>query len=336
MRTLIIVFTLSILNSLLCAEDVRVRSAAAGDAPAERTISGPSLGVVAGETTGVRLVRGVPGAATLSGKLDVPALSTWTVSPDRDYLIGVTASSGRLVLVRDLSRAPQTSALARWGLREPVVVLSPTGGAAAVYDPGLKRIVVWKGLPEEPVLAWDADMTIARSELNSLAVRDDGERVLMASNGSLTEIARRGKSTHLAVLNGAGRVAYLARSSDVLYVDEGAKSVMLLRDGTTSMVAGAQDGITSPVAITASADGNSILVANHDPPGVVVIDREQGTVTTVPAPREPSALRRLSRGKQFQITGADEGATYVLSTQRRTPRLTFIPAPARADQGGAR
>jgi hypothetical protein len=267
--------------------------------------------------------------------LDVPALSAWTVSPDRDYLIGVTAGSGRLVLIRDLSRTPQTSALARWGLREPVVVLSPGGGSAAVYDPGLERIVVWKGLPDEPVLAWDAEISLAQSELDSLAVRDDGERVLMASNGSITEIARNGESSHIAGLSGAGRVAYLAGSGGIVYIDEGAQSVMLLQDGATSLLGGAQDGITSPVAIAASADGNSILIANHDPPGVVVIDRESRSASAVSTPRAPSALSRLSAGNQFQLTGADEGAIYVLSMERQAPRLTFIPPPAMADQGGA-
>ena len=91
--------------------------------------------------------------------------------------------------------------------------------------------------------------------------------------------------------------------------------------------------IVSPTSPTYNA---STVLELKDPPGVVVIDRAGGTVMSIPEPRKPTELRRLAGGTHFQITAADDGAVWVLSTARQTPRLTFIPPPALADRGGVR
>ncbi len=320
MRAFVLIFLILLTGALSMGQLVR-QAASEGSEPASG-VTGPQMGIIAGKSTGVRLIRGIPGAASMGPALAAPELAAWAVSSDRDYMIGVAAETGRVVLARELSRGARVSALGRWGLRDASVAVSSNGEAAAVFSAGLGRMLVFTGLPDEPALAWSHEFS---GGLSTLAVRDDGERVAVATQGELLEIARGGEE-RIALLAGRASVAYLPESEEIVYSDLGARSVSWLRAGAVSRVAGEQDGVTSPVAV-AAPDGRRIFIANEDPPSVAMVDLERGTVERIDTPRRPTTLRRLSGGL-FQLNEADDGTVYVLFAEEGRPRIAFIPPPA--------
>jgi DNA-binding beta-propeller fold protein YncE len=267
--------------------------------------------------------------------LAVPQLSKWAVSADRDYLIGVTAGSGRLVLARELSRGGRVSALGRWGLHDAVIAVSPSGRTAATYDSGLGRVLVFTGLPERPVLAWSRDLPLAAGEMTSLAVRDDGEQVAAAHGGALLTYDRDGER-RLASLAGRAAVTYRPDSDEVLYSDAGGNTLSWIRSGGVLTLAGEADGITSPAAIATALDGRRVFVANQDPPAVIAVDIERGQVERHEVPKAPTTLRRLAGPASFQLHEADDGTVYVLTAEGARARVAFVPPPDdAAAEGGA-
>lgn len=314
------------------AETARApRSAAQG-----RLVQGPLLGISVGRKTGIRLIRGVAGAATLGPALEeVPALTAWAASADGDYFIGVTAEEGKPVIVRRLSAGPETLFPGGEGLRDAIVITSPRGTAAAVYDRGAGRIAVFPNLPDDPAHYWLDAPDTPSGEITALAVRDDGARVLAAAGDSLLEAGRAGGWSHLASLEGPAVTAYLAGSGGLIYADAGARRVYRIEGGgSISVLAGDAGGVTSPAGIAASLDNRRVFVANQDPPAVLVMDLDTGRAALVDCPRVPSQISRLSGRGVFQLTGADDGTIYLLDGEGETPRLAFVPAPAAGGEGG--
>src|SRR6266849_8047638 len=117
------------------------------------SLSGPNLGYVWDPAVaGLRMIRGIPGSATLGPALALGLdLNYAEVSRRQDYALGVVRASQQIVTI-DLRTAERTwrpidaSAPDRFEM-------SPTGSSAALYFRQSSSLQVLTGLPASPSAA---------------------------------------------------------------------------------------------------------------------------------------------------------------------------------------
>src|SRR5215475_4643389 len=99
------------------------------------TINGPLLGFTAAlGGTAIEPIMGVPGASTLASPLALDAgISGTVIAPSQDYAIAFRAADSQVVVV-DLISAQMTPVAGVTS--DLILVTSPSGSAAAIYDAG--------------------------------------------------------------------------------------------------------------------------------------------------------------------------------------------------------
>ena len=187
-------------------------------------LSGPTLGLVFDSSqSALRPIRGIPGAASLGDPVNAGfSLASATVSPQQGYAIALKADDSSVVLVR----AGGASAAIPGARPAPaLVVFSPAGTAAALYDSGAGRVQILTGLPDAAAVQSDVDISALAGPVAALAVDDAGSSLFLAvgpaETVSLYRIAADGASQFLAPfrsvaalrLSGNGREALLADSA---------------------------------------------------------------------------------------------------------------------------
>jgi hypothetical protein len=169
--------------------------------------------------------------------------------------------------------------------------------------------------------------------LTALAVNDEGSWLLAAvseqTGGSLYSVAASGASNYLAPAGAVSGLAFLAGSSDALVADHGRNEVVLLRNvsgGAQALVlASEQDGLRSPVAVAASADGARAFAALGGSKQVASVPLQGGVPTFVACDCTPTALERMRGGDVFRMTETAGQAVFLLDGSNSDPRVWFVP-----------
>jgi len=165
---------------------------AAGSAPSQ-SVGGPVLGFVLDRDLGaLRLLRGIPGAATAGDpvQLDLTLAEAW-MSPQQEYALAANSENGRVVLI-DLSAEPLKAAAIEGAFARPhPVAISPGGGVAALADLDRRRVQIIRGLPRAYLAAGELEIAPAVTEIEALAVSDDGSALLIATRGAVYVAGRQ-------------------------------------------------------------------------------------------------------------------------------------------------
>jgi hypothetical protein len=289
-------------------------------------VAGPVLGYVWDAASArLRPILGIPGSSLLGEAPDLGVtLSLAEVSPRQDYVIGVEAGSGAVVLVSLAGSRAGVAAVAGLGPGAERIALSPTGAAAAVYG-GSGGLSVVTGLPEAP-----ATRTLAApGRLTALAVSDSGERVLAVSGEQLYLLARGAEPRLLGPVGAGAAIAFVENSGDALVADPARQEAFLVRgEGERLILAGAREGISDPVA--AAVAGRRGLVANRGTNTVLLLDLAGGAPAAISCSCEVAGLQRLRGDAVFRLTGSLHAPSYLLEAGQPEPRLWFVPPDARA------
>ncbi len=300
-------------------------------------VRGPLLGLAVDEAGGVRLIRGLPGAASFSAPVaSVRSLDVWAVSSEKGYVLGVSGKAGRLVLLRNLSAVPETVELPIEVGAGARIALSPLGSAAAVLDASAGRLVVLGGLPDHPFPRWRLPADSLPGPVNALAVSDRGGEALAVAGSSLVRVRSTGWD-FVAPLAASARLAFVPGRDEAVYLDKAALEAVRIRFTASGALLeplfGGADGLREPVGIAVSLDGRTVYVADAALPGVLAFDLGSRTLSAVRSPDAPAALTRLRGLRLFQLTARAAGPVYIYDGSRGAPRVAFIPA---AVDGGAK
>ncbi len=313
-------------------------------AQAGTTLSGPTLGLVFDSSqSALRPIRGIPGAATLGDAVNPGfALASATVSPRQDYALALKADDSSLVLVR----AGGASAAIPGARPAPaLVVFSPAGTAAALYDSGAGRVQILTGLPDAAAVQSDIDISALAGPVAALAVDDAGTSLLLAAGAaetvSLCRIAMDGASQFLASFRSVAALRLSGTGREALLADSAAGAVYIIRDlrgaGNVEMIASGRDGLGAPIAVESDSAGR-IFVADQAG-NLTILDRRRGSVLSLPCGCAPAGLFRLSGTATFRLTEPSDAPMWVLDASGADARIVAIPpgappaAPA-ADSGG--
>jgi hypothetical protein len=303
-------------------------------------VSGPVLGFVASGPTGVRPILGIPGAATLgSPVLPGAGFAGIAFSASRDYALALVARGRQAVLLRNLTSSIDAVQLpvAPGAVR---MAISPSGASAALYYPDTRSVTVLAGLPNAPAVSWKLESQDLAGGLLALAVSDDAGAILAAAAGQPSAVwllAADGSSRILSQVAAAPSLAFVAGGHDVLIADAGLNTVTLVRDATGQALVrqiGAQaEGVSRPVAVSASADGLHAIVANQDPAGVVVLSLDGEPPLALPCQCAVTGLEPLADGTTFRLSDPGEGPVWLLDSASSPPRVVFVPNPRLARPG---
>jgi hypothetical protein len=296
-------------------------------------LSGPTMGLVFDASqSALRPIRGIPGAATLGDAVNPGfALASATVSPRQDFALALRADDSSVVL----ALAGGGSAAVPGARPAPaLMVFSPAGTTAALYDSGAGRVQVLTGLPDAAAVQSDVDISALAGPVAALAVDDAGSTLFLAAGAAETvalyRIGMDGTSQFLASFRSVAALRLSANGREALLADSAAGAVYAIRDlrgaGRMETIASGRDGLGTPIAVESDSAGR-IFVADQAG-NVTILNRGRGPVVSLPCGCTPAGLFRLSGTATFRLTNPSDGPMWVLDASGTDARIVAVPAAA--------
>jgi hypothetical protein len=304
-------------------------------------LSGPTMGLVFDASqSALRPIRGIPGAATL-GDAANPGfpLASATVSPRQDFALALRADDSSVVL----ARAGGGSAAVPGARPAPaLMVFSPAGTTAALYDSGAGRVQVLTGLPDAAAVQSDVDISALAGPVAALAVDDAGSTLFLAAGAAETvalyRIGMDGTSQFLASFRSVAALRLSVNGREALLADSAAGAVYAIRDlrgaGRVETIASGRDGLGAPIAVESDSAGR-VFVADQAG-NVTILNRGRGPVVSLPCGCAPAGLFKLSGTATFRLTEPSDGPMWVLDASGADARIVAVPpaAPPAATAAG--
>jgi hypothetical protein len=336
-----IVFAAAVLHLAACGSTRTSTSIPPGGPPvtaSNNAASGPLLGAWWDAShSGLRTVYGVVGAAHQGA----PAISDGSYSGGaaciRKNIALLTAPSGSVFSVA----LPQGEPLeiSGSGMPKASIVFSPSCTTSLVYAPGSPAALLVQGLLSAPTAT-----PVSLPAGNSVAAIADSGSILIAvpsANGaSSIELLASGTSAFQAVsvLSRFGGMAFLPGADAALLADAAANTVVEASHLTTNIsltpLAAAADGVSQPVAVAVSADGQLAAVANSNGSSILRLDLSGKTapVTTI-CHCSPTKLEPLAGNFAFRLNDPGSGTVWAFDGNGSLPRVLFIPTDQTTAQG---
>lgn len=295
-------------------------------------VTGPLMGAVLDPPSGgVRLILGVPGAATLGAPVPLSIdTSRAALSANLDYVLAAAADDGRMVLIRNLSSVPTPATQLEVAPSADRIVLSPDGSSAALLYASQNRVNIITGLPAFPALGAELDLSGLPDAPSSIAISDDGQSVIAVAGDSVVAFGPDGGTNTVAIAKRAV-VAFLHRGSDAVFTDSDSSSVFLIRDingsGGLTFVARDADGVASPAAIQISRDNRTLIVANSGSGVVARFSLAGGEVVLTACDCPISGLEPLRGSAAFLLNKPGSGPLWSFDADAPNSGIRFIPAP---------
>lgn len=299
----------------------------------ETAVAGPLLGYLWDQqAAGLRPILGIPGSSILGSTLNAGAgLTKVEVSPRQDYGLGLSSDLQQLILLDLRSGAPSSQAIGAAGSGLERIVLSPTGAWAGLYYSDIRSVQIISGLPDAPSLTGTADLSSLPGVLTAIAISDQDGLVMAAVSqgdaGSVFAVSPGAAPRFIAALGRASAISFVDGSQDALIADYDRNELLLIRNVTGSadrlVLAGPNDGISKPVAISAERNGQRVFAAVET--GVVVLGLD-GAPAVLPCSCSPSGLYRLQGSSVFRLNEASGNPLLLLDAGAAGPRILFVAA----------
>jgi DNA-binding beta-propeller fold protein YncE len=293
------------------------------------SIQGPQLGVVYDSTqSALRPILGIPGAATLGQPL-VGVLGLRKIAISQSLVLA-TQGEHNQVVVLSLAQTPVTPVAVPGAGRGPDELVLSAGGLAAVlyYQKERNLIQVLSGLPASPKVSAELYLSAGQSP-SALAVSDDGKTVLAGVGSKVLLVTGTGE---VPVLSELGSIAAITSptAGTAFIADGGHNQIYRVRglggNIETDVVAGAKQGISSPVAVAVSHDGSRAFVANSKSETISIIELAgQLSVTKIACGCAPTGLNPLYGGDVFRLTEPSSRPIWVMDASASEPRVLFVP-----------
>jgi len=288
--------------------------------------SSPTLGYLFdSDAKAIRILAGVPGAASLEGPVALPfKLDSAAVAPGRKYAIAENGDSDTLLMVTWADGKPSSRALDGSARSAALISFNTTGDIAAIYSRESNSVQTWRGLPGEPVLANET----ASSAISALAVSDDGNVVAVANDTGVQLLSA--DQPRLVATGGSYRsLAFVKNSHDLAAGDQQLNQIILISradtDAQVSTLAGAKNGVGQPIALAFSMDGQKLIVANAADSSVLVLDINSHAGSVLQLDRKPDGLYRAQGNAVFRLTNSLDDQIVLLDGDADEPRLLAIP-----------
>lgn len=285
-------------------------------------ISGPVSGMVYDRWSGtIRSMIGVPGSSWLSAPL-LDEVRFFVTAPDSQTALAVHRN--RVVVLSgteltEVAGVPSTIAGAAWSADATAAVAWAGETVYLLKRDGQGLTLIRSSTVTQPpecihaaVVSNDGRMIIATAgtDAGALYFLDDGEPALLSHTGSPADLVLAGDRSYAADRKHSRIVA------------------VSLRDGVLSPLLESGDGISTPIAVSASADGKWLYVANAGGRRLDVYDTETKAVSgTSVLEYAMCGMQAMRHPALFVMHPCDEAAPFLVATGASTrPALYFVPA----------
>jgi hypothetical protein len=336
-------FAAAILHLAACGSSRMSTPTPGGGTPvaaSRNAASGPLLGAWWDASQhGLRSVYGVAGAAYQGA----PTFSDGTFSGGaacmRKNLALLTTPSGSVFSVALPQGEPQQ--VSGSGIPKASILFSPSCTTALVYAPGGSAGLLVQGLLSTPT-ATAMSFPVGNS---AAAVADSGSILVAVSTSNQASSIQllaigTGSFQPVSVLGKLGGMTFLPGADTALLADASANTVVEASHltGTVSVtsVASAADGVSQPMAVAVSGDGQLAAVANNNGASVLRIDLsgKSAPVKTI-CHCSPTELVPLAGNFAFRLNEPGSGTVWAFDGSGPLPRVLFIPSQAATTQASA-
>lgn len=328
-----IVFAAAVLHLAACGSTRTSTSTPPGGAPvtaSSNAAAGPLLGAWwDANHNGLRTVYGVAGAAHQGSPTFSDGSYSGGAACMRKNIALLTSSSGSLFSVS----LPQGEPVEVSGNTIPKasIIFSPSCTTSLVYAPGGSRGILVQALLSTPT----ATQVTFPAGNTAAAVADSGSiliAVTVANGASSIQLLASGTGSFqpVSVLGRFGGMAFLPGGDAALLADASANTVVEASHLTSNIsltpLAAAADGVSQPMAVAISADGQLAAVANNSGSSVLRLDlsgKSAPIKTTCHC--SPTELVPLAGNFAFRLNEPDTGTVWAFDGNGLLPRVTFIP-----------
>jgi len=305
-------------------------SGSTGNPGAQTVAAGPLLGAWWDpQAGGLRLLYGVPGAASEGPAIDNDGTYSGALACVRGKIAILTTSAGGL----SLGALPQglPASVTSETISKPQIVFSPSCTAALALSSDGSGGILLQGLLSRPT----SSRVSFAEPAGAAAVADDGS-ILTASQRAdgtaAVQFLAAGNSSPRIVttLSRLGALAFLPGAPSAMLADAGTNTVVEAGNLTGNLnlvpVAGPSDGVAQPFAIRASADGHWAVIANQASGTLVRIDLSgQSAAARTLCRCSPSMLDPLAGNLVFRVNAPGTGTVWAYDGNGSAPRLAFLP-----------
>lgn len=295
--------------------------------PLAGQIRGPMLGWVwDSRHESIRPVLGITGSSVLGKALDLgEPVKHATISGRQEFAVYVSGDSrsARLIDLRPVETpSKHIEGVANGAVR---TILSPRGEVALFLyeDPKLIRVV--KGLPNEPTVVREIDISVEGLPVQ-WAVSDDGTLVALSYPEQKQVVLVDENSNHIVLPQ-----ELVAKS--VSFPENSANVLIAATDGVY-LVQGAPSSIEfrkiweTEASVAAAFDRGRILLVDPAIESVVEMNIEDGSLRVAQCPCSPTAMVRMSGTGIYRLNEVSADPLWLLEIQDSGLRTVFVPPDA--------
>jgi hypothetical protein len=289
-------------------------------AGAQPRIGVPALGYAYDASLrAIRAVRGAPGAALLDNTIDAGfALSAAAIAPSQDFALATPADGPGVRIIRWDNGISGTAILEGSVDNPDRFIFSPSGAAAILYESRSGRGQVVSGLPDSPAIR-----DLPPVDASAIMAVSDDATVIQATAVGACAIGPAG-SGPLSVPAPVATLSFRRSSLDLLLVTPAGDLYYLPQLGGNGDIRRIAGGISNPVAIRFSADGDTAIAAAADG-SLTAIELSSGNATSLACRCSPTTLEPFGRTDLFRLTDI-AGGPLLLFEAGPNSRLWFVPA----------
>jgi len=272
--------------------------------PPSPQMSVPTLGYVFdGNAKAIRLISGIPGAASLDDTVQTSASLESGFVNSRARIAIANTKDGSVTLIQ-WSGTPQVISLTTSLSRVTQAGFSASGDRAAITDGA--TVEVWSGLTGSPAknaaFSPDGGVTAVAVNQDGLAAAATGTGAILLLGDEPKQVAGAGQWTSLA---------FLPDGTDLLASDASAKNLTLIRNVQTDAAASVVQSLTqAPSALEVAADGTMAALAS--PGTVTFVSLSGGSAQSVSCKCQAAHLDRLEGNLVLHMTDTQSGSELLL------------------------
>jgi hypothetical protein len=275
----------------------------------------------------LRAILGVPGAASFSQPLSLPAdVIRVHIAPSQAYALAERRADDLAVIPLHAGSAGQTVALGGALPSPDLVAFSFTGRSAVLYSAAVAQLQVITGLPGTPAVVQTISANTFPNGIQDAAVSDDGTSVLLASADGAYQLLP-GAARQVVGATGAPALAFFPNSSQAAIGDRTTGSVYLwpatAGSASASLLAAHLEGMA---AMCATADGQGLWVTNPAGGSIWWVSAHTGEVRTFQLPVSPTTMERLPYRDMLLISSHAGQPAWIFFQQGGEALTVFVPA----------
>src|SRR5262245_21777072 len=316
---------LAVLGAILCAAPH-----AAAQLPSSP--SGPILGYVFdGNDGSIKPIAGIIGNSYIGPPVELGfSLTQATILPGQASAIASSDRSADAIVISLETRPVSVQAITGAPSNPSVISISSAGSAAALYYAGAGRMLVVRGLPQNPTVTAAIDVSSVQDPLSRIAVNDDGTSALLGFSQE-DQDALYGWTTGSGLrfstaCSKCGAIPFVGAGSFV--ADKGRHEAFLINDGgggaTRLSLAGPTEELSEPVAIAVSSR-QEIYIGNAGTGTVVTFDLNGRALRTQSCSCAITDLYPIG-DSVFRLTSRLDQTIFLLDAEDADDRIVFVPA----------